>query len=279
MSPQIINDYLSQYSSFKVLRIENQGVSNARNQGINIATGQYLAFVDADDYIDTDYFETLLNGNKEDADIVCSGFIAEYWEHSINRCVEKPYMFNQEQAIEEFLKGNLIDPNITNKLFKQSKIKGVYFDTRFRIAEDKYFLFQCLKRVHSVRVLDNCKYHYIMNETSVCHETFSAKKLDSLIVAGLISKEVKEVYPANLKLALSMEMDVACRVYGEMYLCGVMEEYKTVFNKLKADIHQYSIIEKKKYSSKKHFWAFVAAKIHPKLYNFLKNNLKLKYKN
>lgn len=278
-SPHIIDEYVSQYSSFKALHIENQGVSNARNQGINIATGEYLAFVDADDYIDNDYFETLLSRNADEADIICSGFIAEYLEHSVNRCVEKQYKLNQEQAIEEFLKGSLIDSNIWNKLFKKSKIKGVYFDSRLRIAEDKYFLFQCLKRVHNVQVLDSCKYHYIMNETSACHEAFSPKKLDSLIVAELISKEIGEKYPSKLKLARSMEMDVTCRVYGEMYLCGVMEEYKSVFDKLKKDIRQYSIIEKKKYSNKKHFLAFLVAKIHPKLYNFLKNDLKLQYKN
>ena len=54
---------------------------------------------------------------------------------------------------------------------------------------------------------------------------------------------------------------------------------KSVFNRLKKNIRQYSIAEKKKYSNKKHFGAFLAARIHPKLYNFLKNDMKLQYKN
>lgn len=278
-SPQIIDEYCAEYPSFTGIHIKNQGVSNARNVGIEAAEGEYLAFVDADDYIDDDYFEVMINKCRTGADIVCSGFVVEYPNRSVSRCSPSQGQLDQEKTLEEFLKGDVIDPNVTDKLFRREVVDQIRFDCRFRIAEDKYFLFQCLKRVKSAYILSCSKYHYVMNDTSACRSAFSEKKMDSLKVAELVSKEIKTEYPRMFKLAKSMEMDVACRVLGEMYMYGIPEEYSDMYKELKKKIRGYSIREKRSYSSKKHFLAFLAARIHPGLYNFLKNDMKLQYKN
>lgn len=276
-SPEIIDEYAEAYSSITGLHIRNRGVSNARNRGMDLASGAYLAFVDADDYLEPDCFETLLAEAEKGYDIVCGGFIAEYPDKRVYRRSGKVRELNREAAIEEFLKGTVMDPNIWNKLYRRETVGTCRFDSRLSIAEDKYFLFQCIKRARKVEILNVCKYHYSLNDASLCRGAFSGQKMDSLFVAARVSDEIAAEYPNQFSLAKAMEMDVACRVYGELYFYGIPPGYRPVFDGLKNKIRHYRLRDKMKYSSGKHFFAFVAARIHPGLYNFLKRDMRLQY--
>ncbi len=278
-SAEVIKQYTDKYTSFKCARILNEGVSNARNVGLDMALGEYIAFVDADDYIEPDFFQIMLDKMQPDADIVCSGFIAEYPNMQIPRQSDKEYDLSKERAIEEFLKANIIDYQVCDKLFRRKVIGDCRFDKRFRISEDKLFLYHCIKNIKKMRVLNVCKYHYVMRDDSACRAKFSEKNLDSFMVTELILQDIRTEFKDKYPLAESAEMDVICRVYGDLYFDGIPEEYRSVFNDLKKRIKTYSIAEKRKYSSKKHFIAFLAARIHPRLYTFLKKDMKFQYRN
>ena len=71
-SGAICDEYAKKDSRIRILRKENGGVSSARNAGLNIAEGEYITFIDSDDYVDTDYMQTLYE-NLEGADAVASG--------------------------------------------------------------------------------------------------------------------------------------------------------------------------------------------------------------
>lgn len=276
-SPVIIDEYQEKYSNIKVLHIANQGVSNARNQGIDLASGDFLAFVDADDYVELDYFENLLSGVKNDTDIVCVGYFADYEKRTVPKCSTKRYSLNREEAIEAYLDNDEMDPNMTDKLFSKKVIGNVRLDCRFRLAEDRYFLFECLKNASRIEIIPVCGYHYVMHEDSVCRSSFSEKKFDPIIVSELICEEVGVLYPRLYEKANSMAMDLICGVYGEMEKDGVKLVFPEQYNTLKKKIRSYPIRRKMMYSSRKHFCAFILAKIHPKLYNFVKYGLKLQY--
>lgn len=276
-SPAMIDAYVKQYPSIKGLHIRNQGVSNARNRGIELAKGEYLTFIDSDDYVEADYLEIMLNAFDEQVDIVASGFIAAYQGKKVSHVNDKRYILDEKQILHEFLLGSVVDPNVTDKVFRRKLIGDLRFDTHFRIAEDKYFLFQYLKKSRRMKVLDICKYYYVMTDRSAVRSDFSEKKLDSLVVAELVTREVQREYPKEYPLAKSMEMDVVCRVFCDMYKNGVPEAYRERFMELKHKIRSCDLKEKRKYSSEKHFLAFCAAWIHPGLYCFLKDTLKLQY--
>lgn len=277
-SPKIIDKYVQNNSNIRALHIPNQGVSNARNQGIDMANGDYLAFVDADDYIDPDYFEQLLSGVNGEADIICAGYVADYPDCSVPKCSSGRYSLNRKQAIEAYLDNDEMDPNMTDKLFLRKTIGSIRLDKRFRLAEDRYFLFECLKNASQIEILPVCGYHYVMSKDSACRSSFSEKKLDPLIVANMICAEIREMYPDLYEKATSMEMDLICGVYGEMEKDGGKEAFHEQYLDLKRKIRQYPVMKKKKYSSRKHLLAFVLAKLHPRLYNFVKYNLKLQYR-
>ena len=275
-SINIINRAVSENKNFKMFHMKHFGVSHARNVGIDHAKGKYLAFVDSDDYLESDYFESLLEAL--DGELICGGFTAEYKNKSVPHiCKEKTGFFG-EDVIKAFLKENIMSPIVADKLFLHEKTGDLRFDESLSMAEDRMFLFGYLQKIKSAKVIPLGKYHYVMNDSSICRENFDERKLGSLEVCERITLGVREKYPSLLPFAKSSEIDMKCRVYGEMQYFGVSEKYSDIFVKLEKEINDFGILEKAKYSSAKHTLALLSAKISPRLYMFLKNDLKLQYR-
>jgi len=277
-SAGIIDDYAGRHKNVVVRHIENGGVSNARNTGLDLAQGEYIAFIDADDYVDADYFEHLINEMDDTCDMVCSGFMAEYTDKSIVRCCREKKELDAEEAVKAFLIGGELEPNSTDKLFRRKLLQELRFDRSLVIAEDKYFIYCYLEKVRRIRMVPEAKYHYVMNDSSACRKRFSAKKFDSLVVAERISSDISVSRPHLKELAECMAIDVKCRVLGEIYRDRVQREFPEEVKKLKRDIRKFSLMKKVRISNKKHTLALAAAKISPYLYSFLKNNMKMQYK-
>ncbi|HBI6897060.1 TPA: glycosyltransferase [Clostridium perfringens] len=275
-SSEMLDRFSELYKNVIVKHIYNGGVSSARNLGLKIATGQFISFIDSDDYLDKDFFEYLLIEVSEKTDIVSCGFIAEYPDISVDHSSNKKLVLDKKEALREFLLEKNMDPNVTSKIFRKTVIEGLEFDSSLTLAEDRWFLFLCLENISELKSLPGGKYHYVMNDNSACRKEFSSKKFDSIIVAEKITSKIKEQYPEYLELAECSSIDAKCRVYGEIYKSR--KSYKNEYNSIKKSIRKFSILKKMRYSSKKHTLAFILAKISPSLYSFIKNNMKLQYK-
>ena len=275
-SGNIIDKEVLENEYFSVCHIKHSGVSHARNTGLGMAKGKYISFIDSDDYIESDYFESLLK--EFDGEMICGGFTAEYENKKILHISSQKTEFFCEDMIKEFLKENIMSPIASDKIFLREKIGDIRFDESLAIAEDRLFLFEYLQKISHAKIIPLGKYHYVMNDKSVCRETFDERKFGSLEVCRKITAVVSEKYPSLLRLAKSSEIDMKCRVYGEMYYFGVSEKYKEVFLQLKKEIHDFGILEKCRLSGRKHFLAFILARISPQLYMFVKNDLKWQYR-
>ncbi len=273
----IIDQYVSMYSNIHCKHIQNGGVSYARNTGLDLCQGDFISFVDADDYIDEYYIENMYRAMDKGIDITCSSFIAEYPSKSVIKCLKEEKVLDNKQAIYEFLMGDQIDPNVTDKLFRREIIGNKRFDTSIAIAEDKYFLFSCIKEANRIKLLSVSNYHYTINDNSACRKSFSEKQLHGLKVADSICNEIKKYYPEYYELAQSMAIDVKCRIYGEMYRFNAQKKYISEYKKLKSEIRRFSILVKIRNSNKKHVLALLAAKISPALYVYLKHDMKFQY--
>ncbi len=183
--------------SFKDARIkyfkkENGGLSSARNVGIDNSQGEYIAFVDSDDYVDRDFLEfSLKTIESKKCDVVLCGYYIQSDNKAIkNNCNSGFYTTEQlNEAIVELKCKNLIDPS-WNKLYTASVIKDN--DLRFaegEIFEDTDFNLRLLKFKPSFFVSDRCFYHYVQHKGSITKK-YNKDKLDILKKRSKLLKEV-----------------------------------------------------------------------------------------
>lgn len=200
-----ICDYLAnQYENIKVYHIENAGVSNARNMGIQLATGSWVTFIDSDDFVTQDYLATLASA-VEGLNV---GFVIAPLHHIKNGIVTdlpphsgKTELWSTEETMKELLMTTRTSFFPVAKLFKRDLLADEKFNTNYHLAEDALFLTELLLKTRCSSVfIDKPIYYYDHREgsatTSVNRHVFDTIKVYTRIIA-----QVSQVFP-NLKYEL-----------------------------------------------------------------------------
>ena len=170
-----------------VIHIHNSGVSNARNIGIKQSKGNYIAFVDSDDYIELNMYEEMVSiiNSKELPDIVSSGFIYETEKGQKFACSKKSSnkidILNKKEAFEEIFSGR-IGAYIWNKLFRKDLLlsNNLLFDIDISSGEDLLFLCQVIESASKIYHINKDYYHYIKRNDSITNSQFNEKLLSIL---------------------------------------------------------------------------------------------------
>lgn len=203
-SGQICDQLARQYENIKVYHIENAGVSNARNIGIQLATGVWITFVDSDDFVTKDYLATLASA-VEGGNV---GFVIAPLHHIKNGIVTDlpPYsgrkeLWSTEETMKELLMTTKTSFFPVAKLFKRDLLVDEKFNTDYHLAEDALFLTELLLKTRCSSVfIDKPIYYYDHREgsatTSVNRYVFDTIKVYMRIIA-----QVSQVFP-NLKYEL-----------------------------------------------------------------------------
>lgn len=173
--PQICEDYASKDKRIKVIHKENGGLSSARNAGLEIATGEYIAFVDSDDWLELDMYELLLDELlKSNADVsICNPIFEGKGKN--NLCSNRTRVIDNKEEIFSLLTSN-IRFEVWNKLFR----KTVVSDTRFiigQVYEDLNFDRNVFSQVNRIVYIDKSKYHYRVNRPGSTNSSFNPNRL------------------------------------------------------------------------------------------------------
>ena len=176
-----------------VIDKENGGVSSARNMGLKIATGDYILFVDADDYVEKNYIESIVNIiNEYNYDIIetplvfeanIKNNIANYTEYKIEG-ERKSLNFSQEYFDNELR-------YVIGVFYKKELIKDLYFDESVRCYEDGMFNSIAKLRSKSYYFYPKCFYHYVQYLNSLS-KTVSDKHMDYILVMDKLSEYYKD---------------------------------------------------------------------------------------
>lgn len=182
----ICDEYAKKDSRIHVIHQKNAGVSAARNAGINIAKGEYICFVDSDDWIDPQMYEKMYNcAQSNNVDLVICGFNRITSSgHIDKRKIEYPisYLNTCEKIISYYCDAiyhlyDMILNSPCNKLYRRSLLNDISFNNKIRIGEDYIFNLKVFTNISSAYLLNECLYTYRFNILSAVNSSFQAKQI------------------------------------------------------------------------------------------------------
>lgn len=167
-SGKICDEYAQNDSRIKVIHKENGGVSSARNTGLDIANGEYIGFVDSDDYIDANMYECLVNSIEDsNCDIVVCGYheVLNDTTRDIKIC-EKETSITSREGILGLIEDKTYRGYLWNRLYKRELFDGIRFPAII-VMEDLYVNHLLFEKADKIHLLDKEFYYYIRREDSV----------------------------------------------------------------------------------------------------------------
>lgn len=147
-------------SRIKILSQSNLGLSVARNVGVAASKGEYISFIDSDDWIDRVYYETMVSALvKYDADIVASGVVKAFKNAECVYPSSSQPLFNPEQALSTVISGTVFTVMACNKLFRRSLIVSCPFPEGC-FHEDDYVMYGIIASSAKLAFCQDVLYHY-----------------------------------------------------------------------------------------------------------------------
>lgn len=217
--PEICDLWAEKDKRIKVIHKKNGGLSDARNAGLRIAQGQYIAFVDSDDWIEKDLYRILLDAIKVTDSDIASCKILKVWEKSkqefnITKDTFKYEVFNTKQGLYELIVENEIQQVVWNKLYKRTVIDDICFEVG-KCNEDEFWTYQVLGKASQIVVVDYTGYYYWQRNDSIMSTQYSIKRLDA-VEAKIYRQDYLEKYFSELSFVGKKNLLYSCLYHGQM---------------------------------------------------------------
>ena len=202
----IAEEYAAKDIRIKIFRLAKQGVSAARNAGIDIARGKYLAFVDSDDLLEPDYLKELFDKAEEsNADITqCSFyFVDEEGNKTPDKVAADKVYGDPDSILRAFFEGahGYIRDSVWAKLFKRETFTDIRFDTGLSIFEDGYYVYQCCQKATKVISFLTPLYNYVQHGSSTTHTSVNERYKDFFSFSDKLKKEFADNSSIRKKIA------------------------------------------------------------------------------
>lgn len=193
---EICDNYAKQDIRIKVIHKENGGLSDARNAGIDVATGRFISFIDSDDYIDSEYIELLYKSiTKDKSDMAISSHKVIYENGTIlEKATGEESILNSKEVLKRILYDDGIDLSAWGKLYKIELLQEIRYP-KGRLFEDAATTYKLIDRCKSISIISKSTYNYVIRRSSITNENFSKKKMDLIISTEEMCNYIKNKYP------------------------------------------------------------------------------------
>ena len=281
LSGNIADEYAFKDNRIKVIHKENGGLSDARNTGLEIIKGDYVGFIDSDDYIDPLMYEKLYKYIQDNGlDVVLCGTNKVDEDDRIIESSNffQSYSVNSKEEMVDIVFGDVHNNgpiSVCTKLFKKHIFKNIRFP-KGKSYEDCFVVMRWIDQTNRMGCLPNHFYNYRMRSGSITHvKMYNPKIFDIIEAEEKNIKEIKDKYPKSIESGIlnlfisyriALETIWACKDYQEHY-----EEVEEIVSKVKNI--SFHILKNRKISLKSKIALFLIT-INPNLYRCI-----LKYKN
>lgn len=229
--PQICDKWAEEDPRIKVIHKSNGGLSDARNAGMNVAAGEYIAFVDSDDFIDERMYATMVTAMQDTgADVAsCGRVIFDGITSKKDHVLDCARVYSAKDGLSELLSGGSIEEAVWDKVYKKSLFDGVSFPVG-EINEDLVITPKILLKSHSIVHVGEAYYFYRVNPNSISKVNYNENK--RIVIKhicdfeNMVSKKYPELrrelglflarYSFPMLACMSMDSD-AIKIYADDY--------------------------------------------------------------
>lgn len=219
--PAICDEYAEKDDRIRVIHKINEGQAIARNTALRVASGEYVAFVDSDDWIERNLYETVMQHAPFDVALFgCTYVNAKTGEQVVNAACDTPTRLcwrEDTAAVERIVKNSLFG-YACNKVYSKSVLHGLEIPN-VQLREDLLFNMEVYSRTSEIRLVDCSGYYYVQHENSTLKKCYSGDVPDISYVA----KKMTVIHP---QLPEAVNRSLANSVVKQ-YLCDAM--YKFIF--------------------------------------------------
>lgn len=279
---RICNEYAQIDSRIVVIHKENGGLSDARNVGIKSSRGEYVTFVDSDDWVSPYYIEYLYNILIEtnscivECDYLVTERLSDYEHQKLSKIARSSYAV--ENALELLIKDRVFKQVVWNKMYKKEVLKNVSFELG-KTNEDEFWTYQIFGNALKITKLNEILYFYFQRPGSIMRNRYSLKRLDAIEAKSQRQAYIDQRYQSLSDIAATNFFGTI--IYsGQMTLLYLDPKDKIVaFIILEEELH--NLLKSHKYclgtDLKEKLW-FTLAKMDLKIACFLRNTLKINVK-
>lgn len=277
-SQEIINYFARRDNRIIPIKSENFGQSSARNKGINIATGEYIGFVDSDDFIQNNMYEVMVkNAILENADLIQIGhYVIDETNKIINTQNNKRVIYStfyhslRARLLQEVIKSSVCDKLFHQSLWKELRMKEGYY------YEDGMVLLELLQKAKKVLVLEEVGYCYFLSKSSTQRGPYNVRHLESCLYEPMFYYDfLKNNCNEFIPFAYARYCFRAIRGYRfTQDINGVNKKFQNEYNQIfySMFIKYFIILKKTEYYKKLGFKkkiAFNLFRLSPKMYLFV----------
>ena len=226
-SPSLCDNYSFKYDFIKAIHISNSGPATAKNRGLEIARGEYVAMIDSDDEPKHDMFERMINAaKKNDADIVCCNYLERYDDGSTRTFdyTNETTVLDHYHGVEHFLMKKKIYTQCWTKIYRRGMIEQFGVRNVEGLKTDEDFIFNICSFVHAQKtcIIDSPLYIYSMRGTSLSKDYFNkdinAYINNRLLRFDIVDKNLRSYAKDNLKHAVFNRLFYSNELLGRIAL-------------------------------------------------------------
>ena len=235
----ICDEYAEKYSNIKVIHQTNQGLSAARNNAVPKSVGQYITFIDSDDYVTSDYLEYLMYLIQEyHSDIAAGGLFYQYESRSPIIVNSKPYsvFYSVDEALMKMNYGLGFSVFAWGKLYKRELIENHPYPVG-KLYEDLFTTYKIVCDSNGVAFGNRKIYYWVQRTDSIMHSSFNRRQFDGIKAAKQQLIYLSKTHPKAIPAAKYRYTAKAVELAALNFTSG---SDKKVFDILKRNmIHYY----------------------------------------